>query len=276
MLTGLTKLTRLMPELIKMNDLSQRLPDTLLKNDEVGALSRTFNAALDRLETLLTSQRRFMADVSHELRTPLTVIKGEVGLMRRMGKGDKESLHSIEAEVDRLTRMVGDLLMLAQAESGRLPLNLSMINLDEVLMEVYQQALVLSPPGVLVRLLEMEPLVIEADRDRIKQVLLNLAGNALRYTASGGQVMLSLRSASGGVQIQVSDTGKGIPADDLPRIFERFYRGERSRKREKEGGLGLGLSISYLIIKAHSGRIDVTSQESVGTTFTIWLPLTQR
>jgi len=143
-------------------------------------------------------------------------------------------------------------------------------------MEVYQQALVLSPPGVLVRLLEMEPLVIEADRDRIKQVLLNLAGNALRYTASGGQVMLSLRSASGGVQIQVSDTGKGIPADDLPRIFERFYRGERSRKREKEGGLGLGLSISYLIIKAHGGRIDVTSQESVGTTFTIWLPLTQR
>jgi two-component system, OmpR family, sensor kinase len=240
----------------------------------VGQLIRAFNETLERLEDLFNRQRRFLADVSHELRTPLTVIKGNVGLIRKLGEADDESLSGIEQEVDRLTRMVGDLLLLAQAESGKLPLALAPVEIDTVLLEVFQQMRVLAGEKIQIRITEIDQVQVIGDRDRLKQVLLNLVGNAVQYTPAGGIVSLALRKTGEQVQIVINDTGPGIPAADLPHIFERFYRGEKSRKRSGAGsGFGLGLSIAFWIVKAHAGTIDVSSQDGKGTNFCVWLPL---
>lgn len=272
-LAPLSVITGVATQITRADDLSRRIPQPANREDEIGQLVEAFNATLERLEQLFSSQRRFLADVSHELRTPLTVIKGNASLMRKIGEADEESLSSIEAEVDRLTRMVGDLLLLEQAESGRMPMDSSPVELDTILLEVYQQMRMLAGERVQVRLLEIDQVLVRGDRDRLKQVLLNLVGNAIQYTPAGGQVSLVLRKTSDQAQLVVSDTGPGIPAQDLPHIFERFYRGEKSRKRGQGSGFGLGLSIAYWIVRHHSGNIEVTSKEGEGTRFCIWLPL---
>jgi signal transduction histidine kinase len=193
--------------------------------------------------------------------------------MRRMKEVDPESLASMYEEVGRLTRLVGGLLLLAQAESGKLALNLSPVSLDVLLMEVFQEMHVLAGTRVHMSIKEIDQLEVRADRDRIKQVLLNLVGNAIQYTPQGGDVLLSLAKVGSQARVIVRDTGPGIPAADLPHIFERFYRAEKSRTRSKSGGFGLGLSIAQWIVENHGGRIEVESKEGRGTTFTIWLPL---
>jgi len=273
-LAPLAMVTRVATQITRADDLSRRIPLAGSSGDEVGQLIRAFNETLERLEDLFTRQRRFLADVSHELRTPLTVIKGNVGLIRKLGEADEESLNGIEQEVDRLTRMVGDLLLLAQAESGRLPLALAPVEIDTVLLEVFQQMRVLAGEKVQIRMTEIDQVQVIGDRDRLKQVLLNLVGNAVQYTPTGGTVSLALRKTGAQVQIIINDTGHGIPASDLPHIFERFFRGEKSRKRSStSSGFGLGLSIAFWIVKAHGGTIEVTSKEGKGTTFCVWLPL---
>jgi len=239
----------------------------------VGTLVRVFNETLGRLESLFATQRRFVADVSHELRTPLTVIKGEVSLMRKMGGMDEESLSGIEGEVDRLSRLVGNLLLLAHAESGKLPLDIKPFELDTVLLEVFQQVRTLAGERITVLIENLEQVVIFADRDRIKQVLLNIAGNAVQYTPVDGKVSLSLQMIADQARIVITDTGTGIPPEDIPLIFERFYRGEKSRTRSANTGFGLGLSIAYWIVRSHGGVIDVSSKIGVGTSFVIRLPL---
>ena len=255
------------------DDLSQRLPWRSNGNDEIGRLVTAFNDTLGRLEQLFTSQQRFLADVSHELRTPLTVIKGNVDLMRRMKKVDKESLNSIEDESDRLTRLVGDLLLEAQAESGRLPLHFAPVEMDTLLLEVFKEMRILARDRVQLKLPEIDQIMINGDRDRLKQVLINLIANAINYTPQGGEVYLSLAKAGDNARLIVRDTGPGIPQEDLPHIFERFYRAEKSRTRSKVGGFGLGLSIAYWIINHHGGQIEVDTTEGKGTTFCIFLPL---
>ena len=272
-LMPLVTVTQVATQISRADDLSRRIPLNGSTEDEVGQLVQSFNQTLERLEQLFNSQRRFLADVSHELRTPLTVIKGNVGLMRQQGIADKESMDSIETEVDRLTRMVGDVLLLAQAESGRLPLDHSKVELDTVLLEVFQQMRLLAGERLQVKLAEIDQVMVIGDRDRLKQVLLNLVGNAVQYTPPGGLVNLTLRKVADKAQITVTDTGPGIPSQDLPHIFERFYRGEKSRKRSKGTGFGLGLSIAYWIVRGHGGTIEVNSQEGKGTTFCVWLPL---
>jgi signal transduction histidine kinase len=163
--------------------------------------------------------------------------------------------------------------VLAQAESGTVPMDQSTVELDTVLLEVYQQMRVVGGERLQVRLHEIDQVQVTGDRDRLKQVLLNLVGNAIQYTPAGGQVGLILRKTSEQAQILISDSGPGIPAEDLPHIFERFYRGEKSRKRAAGSGFGLGLSIAYWIVRNHGGTIEVTSKEGQGTTFCIWLPL---
>jgi two-component system OmpR family sensor kinase len=255
------------------DDLSQRLPQRGPGNDETGHMVTAFNDTLERLEQLFTSQQRFLADVSHELRTPLTVIKGNVDLMRRMKQVDEESLDNIEDEADRLTRLVGDLLLEAKAESGKLPLHFAPVELDTLLLEVYKEMRVLARERVQLKLPEIDQIMINGDRDRLKQVLINLIANAIKYTPQGGEVVLSLGKIGERARLVVRDTGQGIPAEDLPHIFERFYRAEKSRTRSKIGGFGLGLSIAYWIVNHHGGQIEVDSKEGKGTTFCIYLPL---
>ena len=233
----------------------------------------SFNQTLERLEALFTSQQRLLADVSHELRTPLTVIKGNVDLMRRMKSLDAESLSSIDQEAGRLTRLVGGLLLIAQAESGKLTLVMNKVELDLLLTEVFQEMSILAGGKVHVHLNEIDQVYVKGDRDRLKQVFINLVANAIQYTPSGGDVFLSLEKMKDQSRIIVRDTGPGIPAEDLPHIFERFYRAEKSRTRGKSTGFGLGLSIANWIVERHGGRIEVASQEGKGTTFAIWLPL---
>lgn len=273
-LASLEKVTNVALQITRADDLSRRIPYQGPPGDEIGQLIRAFNQTLSRLEGLFNTQRRFVADVGHELRTPLTVIKGNANLLRRMGCTDDESLSSIESEVDRLTRMIGDLLLLARVESDKLPLTRNAVELDTLLLNVLQQTQVLAHDKVELKLGEIDQILVCGDRDRLQQVILNLVENAIKYTPQGGQVTASLAKIDQQACLTVSDTGPGIPPEDLPHIFERFYRAEKARTRSKDGkGFGLGLSIAYWIIRHHGGEIDVESRIGQGTTFTVWLPL---
>ena len=255
----------------RADDLSRRIPYQGKADDEVGYLALSFNQTLERLESLFTSQQRFIADVSHELRTPLTVIKGNVDLMRRIKSTDDDILNGMDDEVGRLNRLVGGLLMLAQAESGKLALNFAPVELDLLLTEVFTEIRVLAGNKVKVHLNEIDQVIVRGDRDRLKQVLLNLIANAIQYTPAGGEVFLSLSKLVNQGRLIVRDTGAGIPAEDLPHIFDRFYRAEKSRTRSKSSGFGLGLSIAKWIIEQHGGQIKVESKDGQGTTFVIWM-----
>jgi signal transduction histidine kinase len=266
-------ITQTVEQINRADDLSRRIPYSGSEDDEIGSMVSTFNQTLERLETLFTSQQRLLADVSHELRTPLTVIKGNVDLMRRMKSLDTESLTSIDQEAGRLTRLVGGLLLLAQAESGKLTLAMQKVELDLLVTEVFQEMSVLASNKVHLHLNEIDQVYVNGDRDRLKQVFINLTANSIQYTPAGGDVFLSLQQVKDQARVIVRDTGPGIPAEDLPHIFERFYRAEKSRTRGKSTGFGLGLSIVNWIVEKHGGRIEVDSHEGKGTTFAVWLPL---
>ena len=272
-LKPLGAITETVEQINRADDLSRRIPYSGSETDEIGSMVGSFNQTLERLEALFTSQQRLLADVSHELRTPLTVIKGNVDLMRRMKSLDLESLSSIDQEAGRLTRLVGSLLLIAQAESGKVTLIMKKLELDLLLTEVFQEMSILAGSKVRLHLNEIDQVYVNGDRDRLKQVFINLVANAIQYTPQGGEVFLSLEQIKDQARIIVRDTGPGIPAEDLPHIFERFYRAEKSRTRGKSTGFGLGLSIANWIVEKHGGRIEVLSRDGKGTTFVIWLPL---
>ncbi len=275
-LASLERATNVALQITRADDLSRRIPYQGPAEDEIGQLIQAFNQTLSRLENLFNTQRRFVADVGHELRTPLTVIKGNINLLRRMGCADEESLGSIESEVDRLTRMIGDVLLLARVESGKLPIDNQLVEMDTLVLEVLGQTRVLAQDRVQMRLGDIDQVLVCGDRDQLKQVILNLVENAIKYTPVGGEVVVDLGKMDDQARITVSDTGPGIPPEDLPHIFERFYRAEKSRTRTTDGkGFGLGLSIAYWIIRQHGGRIDVDSSKDQGATFCVWLPLAE-
>jgi two-component system, OmpR family, sensor kinase len=275
-LEPLETMSRITDRITSTDDLSQRIPVSSTQHDEIQKLVLTFNKTLVRLERLFNSQQRFLADVSHELRTPLTVIKGNVGLMRMMNAYDEESLRSIESEVDRLTRLVKDLLLMTQAETGRMPLMMEPVELDDLLFEVFEQMKVLSAGVHDIQISNMEPAVVTGDRDRLKQVLLNLGCNAIKFSPKNGHIDLSLYVKKKWVVITVSDEGPGIPPKERNYLFQRFYRGDKSRTRKAdESGFGLGLPIAYWIVRSHGGYIDVVSEVNKGTTFSVRLPVSQ-
>ncbi len=257
-------------QITNADDLSRRVPDTG-RTDEIGVLTRSINQTLERLERLFQTQQRLLADVSHELRTPLTTIRGNIDLMRRMGTGDPESMGIIQEEVDRMTRLVGDLLLLARAGAGGLPLAKAEVELDSLIFEVYRQAEIIGKGRVTVTLTAVDPVRVMGDTDRLKQLLLNLITNAIKYTPAGGSVSLSLSHTDDWAVVEVADTGIGIPPEDIPFIFDRFYRVDKARSRGL-GGTGLGLSIVKWIATAHGGDVTVSSIVGEGTTFILSIP----
>jgi two-component system, OmpR family, sensor kinase len=257
-------------QITNADDLSRRVPDTG-RADEIGDLARAFNQTLARLERLFQAQQRLLADVSHELRTPLTTIQGNLDLMRRMSEADPESMDVIQDEIERMTRLVGDLLLLARADAGGLPLERKPVELDDVLFEVYRQVSRLEK-NVEVMVTAVDQVCVLGDADRLKQLLLILIDNAIKYTPAGGQINLSLSTSRGWAYMDVTDTGIGIPAEDIPYVFDRFYRVDKARGRA-QGGSGLGLAIAKWIAHAHGGNISVKSQVGEGTTFSIALPV---
>ena len=254
--------------------LSGRLDDRLppaQRQDEVGTLVTTFNEMLDRLEAVFAAQRRFIADASHELRTPLTTIRGNVELLRRnpaLPPADvQDSLADIASETQRMSRLVTELLQLARADAGH-AFPREMIRLDELLRAVHRQTQ-LHKPETQVELAVAAPATVIGSADALQELFLILVDNALKYTPAGGQVRISLARAGGAFVVRVSDTGVGIDPEDLPHIFERFYRATKVRQ---EGGTGLGLAIAQWIAESHGGRITVQSTPGQGSTFAIWLP----
>jgi signal transduction histidine kinase len=258
----------------RAEDLGRRL-EAPSQQDEVGRLSATFNEMLGRLDALFHAQQNLVADVSHELRTPLTTIQGNLDLLRRGALEDSpargEAIRAIESDINAMSRLVADLLLLAQADAG-VKLELHPVELDTLLLDVYRQAQTLSQ-GVRVKLGAEDQAQVMGDPDRLRQLLLNLVDNALKYTPNGGEVTLSLQREAEWVRVSVSDTGIGIAPEDIPHIFERFYRSDKARTRGSRAGTGLGLAIAKWIAEAHGGRIAVESQPGNGSAFTVWLPL---
>lgn len=229
---------------------------------------------LDRLRT------NFVSDVSHELRTPLTAIKGFVETLQDGAADDPEArdrfLSTIAAETERLTRLTNDLLLLTRADAGRLELHLASADLAACVERAAAQLAPCAAEKRLVLTIEPpdEPPTVLADADRVHQVLVNLLHNALKFTPEGGRVVVSLGRAGEQASCTVSDTGPGVPADELPHLFERFYRADRSRARSGGGdGAGLGLAIAKAIVEAHGGRMWVESEPGQGASFTFTLPL---
>lgn len=254
-------------------DFSRRI-EAPPSRDELGRLAETFNEMLASLETAYRLQQRFVSDASHELRAPLTAIQGNLELLRRqqdMSEADRaEALAEAEREAGRLTRLVADLLALARADAG-LHLKRRPVDLDAVVLDAFREARQLAQGQTLI-LEPFEPVKVMADEDRLKQLVLILLDNALKYTPAGGQVTLGLQRHDGSTEIIVRDTGVGIPPEDLPHVFERFYRADPARSRDP-GGTGLGLSIAHWIVEEHGGHISLTSEPGRGTTAVVSLPV---
>ncbi|MHB1005970.1 MAG: sensor histidine kinase [Chloroflexota bacterium] len=252
---------------------SRRVP-TGKRQDELGRLALTFNEMLTSLESAYRNQQRFVADASHELRAPLTAIQANLELLERIPGMPAEERGEVVAEASRetrrLTRMVADLLALARADAG-VSLRREPVELDRVLLEARSEARQLAH-GQVLDIGALEPVQMQGDPDRLKQVLVILLDNALKYTPPGGTVTLSLRNGSGWAELTVRDTGVGIPPDDLPHVFERFYRADPARARDP-GGSGLGLPIAKWIVEQHRGQIRLTSEPGRGTTVTVSFPV---
>ncbi|WP_141727790.1 HAMP domain-containing sensor histidine kinase [Thermogemmatispora onikobensis] len=306
-LRAMQRITRTARQIKDARDFSQRLPldgGELEGSKELGELARTLNSMLAALEEAYRAQQRFIADASHELRAPVTSIRCNLDLLARApdlpASEVQAALEDARAEAQRMGRLIQDLLLLARSdEQQRLRVgggqewqaaqrSLSRVPLDDLLLEVFHQYRRLSRPersegqgtldegdcGPRLVLLQTEPVQVYGDADALKQALIALVDNALKYTPAQGTVSLALSIEGGQAQLRVSDTGIGIAPEDLPYVFERFYRADRARSRDR-GGSGLGLAIVRSIVQAHGGSVSVESTLGQGSTFAIRLPLAE-
>jgi signal transduction histidine kinase len=242
--------------------------------DEVGRLAAAFNRMSGELETLEQSRRNLVANVSHELKTPITAIRAHLeNLLDGVERPEPATLEVMLGQVERLGRLVDQLLDLSRLESGEIPLRLEDLSLHPLVDELISEIDV-ALPGRGVTVTNEVPAdlpALSADRERVHQVLFNLVGNAVRFTPEGGKVTVSARRENGAIEIAVADTGSGIPAEHLPRLFERFYRADPARARG-DGGTGIGLAIARSVVEAHGGTIRADSQPGRGSVFTFDLP----
>ena len=259
--------------------LHRRLAMDEAAGDRVERLTETLNAMIARLETSFGSLRLFTADASHELKTPLTVLRADVERAMAPSTTPTERLEALEealAETTRMADLVESLLTLSRADEGRFDLHREPVDLAGLAREVYETALLLGElRNVKVEMNRVEPLTVQGDRARLRQLWLNLVENAIKYTPEGGLVQLMLWRQDGSAQFVVRDSGIGIAAADLPHVFDRFWRADRARSRASErGGFGLGLAISQYIAHAHGGSLTAQSRMGRGSTFVVDLPLT--
>jgi signal transduction histidine kinase len=243
------------------------------RRDELGELALTFNEMVTSLEDAYRSQQRFIADAAHELRAPLTAIQGNIELLSRLPDMPEheraEALWYIDAEARRLSRIVGELLTLARADAGQ-ALERHPLDLDRVLLEVLVDLRPMTERHR-IELVRLDPVVIDGDRDRLKQLLFNLLDNSLKYTPIDGSIAVSLERTPAEAVLEVRDAGIGISEAALPHVFERFFRADPSRGRDP-AGTGLGLAISKWIVDQHEGSIAIESAPERGTSVTVRLP----
>lgn len=259
-------------------DLSVRVPET--GSGEFGRLAQSFNRMTEELSHADQLRRNLTADVAHELRTPLHIIQGNLeGILDGVYEPTPDHLQATLDETRQLARLVDDLRTLSLAEAGQLPLQKEAVNLADLLADAATSFSGQAEARGITLNLESEclpaNLTVFADAGRLDQVLGNLIVNAIRHTPSGGQITLSGQAAPGAITILVRDNGEGISPDDLPHIFDRFWRGDRARTHRGGVGGGLGLAIARQLVQAHGGQIGVESELGQGATFTITLPGTE-
>jgi heavy metal sensor kinase len=259
---------------IEEGDLSRRI--NVNTKDELGRLAATLNAMIGRLEKAFQRQKQFTSDASHELRAPLAVIEAEstLALQKERPSSDyQRSLEIISQESKQMSSLVDQLLTLARADAGKEQWNFTEVNLGKLITNLSTDIDILcQEKGLSFQLGQPQDLVVKGDEARLRELFMNLLDNAIRYTPAPGTVSVSLRREGQMAVVAITDTGIGIPAEDIPFIFERFYRVDKSRSRA-EGGSGLGLAICKHIVEAHGGKIEAESQVGVGSTFSVRLPL---
>ena len=266
-----------MAQTLSANNLSNRINIAGTKN-ELKDLASVINSMLDRIERSYNSQKQFVSDASHELRTPIAVIQGYISMLQRWGKEDpevlEEGISAIAQETSSMKELVESLLFLARHDKKTLMMEMSRFDALDVAEELHREAEMVTPEDTFL-LGPADSCTIEGDRNMIKQVMRILCDNAVKYTPKGGTVTIGVSHTPGWCTLSVTDNGPGIPADELPKIFERFYRSDSARKSEG-GGHGLGLSIARIIVKAHGGKLRVRSKVGEGSTFFVVLPEKQQ
>lgn len=259
---------------ITSHNLNKRIRIKKVK-DEIGRLADTFNEMISRLDQSFRRIRQFSADVSHELKTPLTVLKGEIEVTLRRARTGHEYraiLRSNLEEINNMTKVVDDLLLLSRADTGEVPLTKTIVDLSEFLSEIQVQAQVLATSkSVDVYFHNNQNVFALADPLRLKSMMLNLIENGIKFSSSGGRIDITLEKEDGFAVITVRDQGIGISQEALPHIFDRFFRVDKARSRQ-EGGSGLGLSICKWIAEAHNGSISAKSELGKGSAFIVKIP----
>jgi heavy metal sensor kinase len=268
------KITRT-AERITQHNLSERLPVSQT-GDELERLSLALNRMIGRLDEAFQNSRRFVADASHELRTPLTILRGELENLAEDPQLDAESrdrVASLLEEVERLSKIVEQLFTISRLDAGEAQTDWSRLDLSELARTTAEQmSLLAEDKDIAIACNANQPVLVEGDRSRLKQIVVNLLDNAIKYTPAKGAIQLRVASANGHAILEVADNGPGIPPDALPHVFERFYRVDQARSTNSESA-GLGLSIVKSICLAHGAEVEAESTFGKGSRFRVKLPL---